>query len=244
MQNPSVTPQMRNEHLVTPVFKTVAIQNMAKSREAARPIYDDVEMVEIRLAADPLYKPAYPAHSFWRNINGIPHTYAMRWPEQYKRFKDGGVQAVSGTPLEELPFLTAAKRSELKALSIYTAETLAAIDGQNMKRLGIGGRELSAQAKAYLDNASGSADFTRLAKDNAELREEMQRMQEELRRLQVGAPVIESAAPEPDAPTGYEDWTVDELKAFIADRTGKRPVGNPSRETLVRMASEMMAEAA
>ncbi len=30
----------------------------------------------------------------------------------------------------------------------------------------------------------------------------------------------------------------------IADRTGKRPVGNPSRETLIRLAGEVMAEAA
>ena len=30
-----------------------------------------------------------------------------------------------------------------------------------------------------------------------------------------------------------------ELRAFIAEKTGKRPVGNPSMRNLVRMAQEM-----
>ena len=45
-----------------------------------------------------------------------------------------------------LPFLTEASRAELRALNIYTVEALAAIDGQELKNLGHGGRDMKNKA--------------------------------------------------------------------------------------------------
>jgi hypothetical protein len=69
-------------------------------------------------------------------------TYAERWPRQYQQFKAKTAQTKEGTPLDYLPFLTEGKRAELRALSIYTAEALAEQDGQPLKNLGMGGRDL------------------------------------------------------------------------------------------------------
>lgn len=217
-------------------FKVHSVLNQKKSKEAGRPIYDDVEVCEIRTAGDRNSVKVFPAHEVSHREeledggSGDEVTYAMRFPNQYKRFKDGHTQAQSGTPLEELPFITQGKRFELKALNVHTAEALASLDGTPLKQLGIGGRELKNQAQAYLDNAKGSADVTRLAQENEALKRRIADMQRDAVK----------AAPPTDAPDSFEAMSDDELKAFIGTKTGSRPRGQPSHETLVRMAKEIV----
>lgn len=224
---------MANADLIVPRFFVHTTQDAKATKEAGRPIFKDMECVEIRMAANKQTVAVFPAHDTWKwdDIDGVrqPVTYAMRFPEQYKRFKANEAQAMSGTPLEELPFLTQAKRSELKALSIYTAEALASLDGQNLKNLGMGGRELRNQAEAYLNRATDSAAVTRMASEI-----------EQLKATIAGLQAVPSIAPEPaqvDSP--FNDMDDESLKVWISDATGSRPRGNPSHETLVRMASEI-----
>lgn len=224
---------MSNNDLIVPRFFVHTMQDNKATREQGRPIFKDVECVEIRMAANKQTVAVFPAHEVWQwgEIDGIrqPITYAMRFPDQYRRFKANEAQAMSGTPLEELPFLTQAKRSELKALSIYTAEALASLDGQPLKQLGMGGRELKNQAQAYLANATDSAAVTRLASENESLRAQLAEL-----RSEAAAPATQSAAPSP-----FDDMDAETLKSWIADASGQRPRGNPSHETLVRMATEI-----
>jgi hypothetical protein len=219
----------KNDPLVIPVFKIHTTKNDAKSREAGRPIYDDMEVVEVRFAGDRNKVSVFPALSICGEVqdedgNTRKITYAERWSDQYKRFKAKAQQIAEGTPVDELPFLTQAKRAELKALSIYTAEALAALDGQPLKNLGQGGRDLKNQAQAYLDNASGSANVTRMA---AEL-EELRRTVAELR-----------ADKAPAGDSQFASWTSDQLKDWIEEKISERPKGNPSHATLVKRADEI-----
>lgn len=220
----------KNDPLVIPVFKIHTQKNEAKSREAGRPIFDDMEVVEVRFAGDRNKVSVFPAHSICgeaqdENGDTFKITYAQRWSDQYKRFKAKAQQVAAGTPIDELPFLTQAKRSELKALSIYTAEALAALDGQPLKNLGQGGRDLKNQAQAYLDKASGSANVTRMA---AEL-EELRRTVAELR----------GDAAQVSATSEFASWTADQIKDWIEEKIGERPKGNPSHTTLVKRADEI-----
>jgi hypothetical protein len=220
------------DNRIVPIFKTHTMKNEAKSAQAGRPIFDELEVVEVRFAGNRFSAPVFPAHAIWSHIrtpDGTtePQTYAQRWPDQYKRFKAKETQIQAGTPVEELPFLTAAKRSELKALSIYTAETLAALDGQELKTLGQGGRELKNQAQAYLDNASGSAVVTRLAAEVEALKQQLAEA--------IGVKAEQKTTKEPSA---FDEMPDDELKQFIKEVTGSAPRGQPSHETLVRMAEE------
>lgn len=223
--------------------------NRGKSDKAGRPIYDDLEMCEISAPADKQRKFVTPAHATWKMVPGEwgPQklTYAMRFADQYKRFKADAAQIQSGTPLSELPFLTEAKRSELRALKIYTAEQLASLDGEPLKMLGMGGRELKNQAHAYIEAASGSADVAAMAAENAMLREQVRQM--------AGQSAQVAPAPEPEPEdegeglsSGLEAMDAAALKAFIKDKTGATPRGNPSHATLVAMAREagQMAQAA
>lgn len=157
-----------NDSLKTVVFKNHPILNDAASKKAGRAIYDDIEVCEIRLAANKQTIGVFPAHEMaeWAvdSITGdrTEQTYAMKYNTQYLAFKNGDAQAQSGTPLEALPFLTTGKRLEFKALNIHTAEALAALDGHNLKMLGMSGRAFKDQAQAFIDNASDNALDQRL----------------------------------------------------------------------------------
>lgn len=231
-----------NKDLVYPQFEILTTKNDAKSKLAGRPIYDDMEVVRVRMAANKQTVAVFPAHEVagWTDTDDgrVEETYAMRYPDQYKKFKAGEAQAMSGTPLEELTFLTQSKRMELKALNIYTAEALSLLDGQNLKLLGIGGRELKNQAVAYLANAAGSADVTKLAADNVLMKDTIRDLQEQMAALRNPAT--------PPAPTAspYDDWEDTDLKDHIEKATGARPRGNPSHATLVGMANSLEDKAA
>lgn len=210
-----------NDALVVPFFKTVAQQDMTASKKAGRPIFKDVEVVEVRIAGDRNFAPVFPAHAMWRRVNGEEVTYAQRFADAYERFAAGKEQVADGTPLSELPFLTEAKRAELRALKVYTAEALAALDGKNLTNLGGQGREMKNQAIAYLEKSTGTAGATALAAEVEALRAEL---------AAVRAGEVEPAP---------ADDEKEALKARIADLTGSRPRGNPSVETLREMLEEM-----
>lgn len=210
-----------NDALVVPFFKTVAQQDMTASKKAGRPIFKDVEVVEVRIAGDRNFAPVFPAHAMWRRVNGEEVTYAQRFADAYERFAAGKEQVADGTPLSELPFLTEAKRAELRALKVYTAEALASLDGKNLTNLGGQGREMKNQAIAYLEKSTGTAGATALAAEVEALRAEL---------AAVRAGEVEPAP---------ADDEKEALKARIADLTGSRPRGNPSVETLREMLEEM-----
>jgi uncharacterized coiled-coil protein SlyX len=232
-------------------FKPEKIENPAKTREAGRPIFDDIEMCSIQHVGDQktwLWIPAAERSIYIRDKGGAGRyvTYAECYYEHYKAFKEGEARAQSGTPIEELPFLTNAKRAELKALNIHTAEALAQLDGTPLTRLGMGGREMKNQAQAYLDRAKEGAMDAKLAAQNARLQEEIEQMREQLANVMEKLPKaarkkIEAEEEEKDAEAPSLAWSDDDLRAFIKERTGTGVRGQPAKETLVRMAEEAKA---
>lgn len=221
---------------VVPFFYTTTIQNEAKSKEAGRPIFDEVEMCDIRVAGDRFFNPHVMAHEMFERRNGEEITYAMRWPDQYAQFKNEATQVASGTPLEELTFLTAARRSELKALKIYSAESLAALEGHNLKVLAGEGYKLKEQAQAYLDKSRSMAGTTAAASENAELRARIAFLESQMANVQTGPDTVLSDP--------YEGLSDDDLKEKISNLTGSRPRGNPGRPTLIGLLNELNQSAA
>lgn len=261
---------------VTPIFKNMAIEQKGKSQKAGRPIFDDIEVVELRIPGTKDYS-VHPATEFcgWvvdeETGEQVRLTYAEKYARQYKQFKERQHQTMSGTPLDYLPFLTEGKRAELRALSIYTLEMLAELDGQPLKNLGIGGRDLKNKAVEYLASSDHSATVMRQKLEIEALQAQLRIAQED-RKLLASTPPKKPAddeqndqPPDPHDPNQYEpqkpevehdDGEDDEdevkagpnvhpefvgmnraqLRAFITEQTGKRPVGNPSDKTLLRMA--------
>lgn len=221
----------KNQPLIR--FYNDAFEDKNKSEKEGRPVFRDVEMVELRFPAD-------------RNRSGIfraaatcidPRTqkritYMERFNEQYKRFKSDQPQMVTGTPIKEAPFLTEAQRRSMKALDVYTIEQLAGLSGTQLKNLGVGGGELQQKAIAYIENARGTADVVAMAA-------EIERLNKLLNASNVH--VEASNDPQDSGLAGLDD---DALKAIIKEATGEAPRGNPKRETLLRMIADIRQQAA
>ena len=218
------------------IFKNLAVPNPAKTAEAGRPIFDDKEVVEIRKPGSRDYS-VHVANFFshWQDdpLTGeqTAVTYAERFRHQYQQFKALSVQTKSGTPLANAPFLTEGRRAELRAQNLYTVEALAEIDGEPLKNLGYGGRELKNKAMEYIEESSRHSVDTRVMAELEAIKARNVILEEDIRILK-------------DAEGGseFDNMTDVQLRDYIASNTGKGVVGQPARKTLVRMAREATSE--
>lgn len=235
----------QDDSRIIATFENFPVVNEGRSKEEGRPIFDDLEVVRIHMSGDRLQAPVFPAQA--EVPGGIedpetgltrPGTYAEKYAKQYEQFKKGIRQTKSGTPIEALSFLTPAKVKELKAQNVFTAEALADLDGQPLKALGQGGREWKNQARAYLDNAAGSANVTKMASELEFYKAEVERMKSE--QTQFRQVLDENRLNEN---LGYgaslEGMSDGELRAYIAEKSGAKPHGNSTRATLLSMAQEL-----
>jgi hypothetical protein len=237
---PQIEMKSENDRKIIVTFRNHQMQNEGKSKEQGRPIYDDLEVCDIRFPGENRVWGCFPADEVEPNSTRelkYPVTYKEAFAEQYGRFKSSLPQTVAGTALADLPFLTEGKRMELRALNIHTAEQLAGLEGANLKTLGVGGRELKTQAQAYIDNAGGSAKVTSMALEIERLRQMIEGMQQSQGQQQAGA----GAGAKTEKP--IEECSDAELKSFIKEKTGEPVRGNPSRETLQARVAELAAEA-
>lgn len=158
---------------IFPRFYMGTKEDKAKSKEAGRPIFRDVEMIEIRIAGDN------------KNVinTKVREQDIERWPAQYQAFKENQEQPLEGTPIKELTILTESKRQELLAINIRTVEALANLSENGIKRLGMGGRELVKKAQAYVKQSEGLAPINELVEENGKLREELDAMKAQIAQL-------------------------------------------------------------
>lgn len=138
------------------------------------------EFCELKFAADKNKVLVFPAHEAEPNATreaGVPVSYAEVYKKQYAAFKRNAVQEQEGTPLAAgRAFLTAQKQAELKALNIHNLEALAALDGQPLKLLGPGGRDLKNQAAQYLEASRATIDTAALMEEIENLRADNARL--------------------------------------------------------------------
>lgn len=147
------TPQLRGEGQdnTFPRFHLRAEQNNFKSEQEGRPIFDDIEFVEI----------ISPGQSKSIPIEIVNKEHRERWPAQYEAFKKGLDIALEGTPLEQWPILTPGLVQSFKALNIKTVEHLAGVDDGALQNLGLGAREFRNKARDFLENAKTGAPLER-----------------------------------------------------------------------------------
>ena len=222
------------------IFGNHAILNPLKSAQAGRPIHDDIEVAYVRFPGqrDSRCVPAV-SRAEWvtdpETGGDVAVTYAERYARQYRQWKENQTQTKSGTPLAYAPFLTEARRAELRALNILTVEMLAELDGQPLKNLGLGGRDLKNKAEEYIAQSAQRAPDIQLAGEVEALRIKNEMLETDLKALREKASVSEKAD------TLFDEMTTDQIKDFIATATGHAPQGQINRKTLVRMASEVRA---
>lgn len=148
--NTFTNPSQQETNLAVRFF-VMAVKNEDKSTEAGRPIYDDVEMVEIMLRGDR------------NNVTHKPVDMSVkrRFPQAYQAYKLDSEVLTSGTPLKEWPHAGAALVEEMKHLGFSTVEQLAeAADSVCVRVPGLAG--LKQRAIAFLALAKGAAPLEKL----------------------------------------------------------------------------------
>lgn len=156
-----------------PRFYMGTRQDHAASEAAGRPIYHEIEMVEVFLPA---------------NIYNRPHLLVTdmekgRWPTEYEQFRKGQEQSGDGTPLEQWSILNRSQVLELKAIGFGTIEDLAQAGDATLGRLGMGGRRIRDLAKAYMEQSEGMAPLTKMAAENEKLRDQAEQQGYQIREL-------------------------------------------------------------
>lgn len=144
-------------------FYVAPIRNEGRSVNEGRPIYEDTEMVEIRVRGD-------------RN-NVVQRPVRLedkqRFRDQYRAYKDDAKQLESGTPLAQWPIMSASMVEELRYLGFHTVEQVAnAQDNVIAKMAGLG--TYKQKAKLYMEQAAGGAPIEKLAKENQELKDQLE----------------------------------------------------------------------
>ena len=157
-----------------PRFYIEAVEDVVASKAEGRPIYRDVEMVEITIPGDTRSRPHFI----------VEDKHRERWPKHYEAFTRSHEMTTVGTPLDKWPLLSKARVMELKVLGFMTVEHVASASDGTIQALGMGGRKLREQAQTYLDDAAGGAHSAELAAQNADLIEKLARMEARLASME------------------------------------------------------------
>ncbi|MEM9053876.1 MAG: hypothetical protein AAGB16_01005 [Pseudomonadota bacterium] len=217
------------------------------SAEQKKPVFKDVEMVRIYYLGTKDVHVA-PAHAKCHAVSEIGQpsefiTYAQKYDRHYQAWKKSGDNAVQGTPLDEATFLTAAGRSTLKAMNILSIEAVAAMDDQIAKTVGPAALNWRDDAKAFLDAQNSNADIIKMQSEVDLLRAEIAALKGG-QEPEPAAPTDEPSAGDIEAANAlapvneFDGMSASELKDFIKDKTGHRPLGNPAMGTLIKAATE------
>lgn len=134
-------------------FYVRPVKNEFESEAQGRPIFTDVDYVEIFVPGDNNTIIDQP----------VREDHKKRFPIQWAHFQNQHAKDTReiGTPLSEWPQVTKAQVEELRALKFYTVDSIANASDQNIMRLGmIAGMSPYAfreKAQQFLKMASGVA---------------------------------------------------------------------------------------
>jgi len=148
------------------LFTTEAIQSDLKTKESGRPVFEDIEIIEIRIPGDD--------KTIIKTI--VSDEHRERFPDEYDAFKENAVFSDSGTPLEHWPAVTKSQVAALKHNHIMNVEDLANLSDANVANI-MGGNELKQKAKAFLASANDNALVEKQASEIEELRTAIKALQ-------------------------------------------------------------------
>lgn len=144
-------------------------QDEEKSAKEGRPVFKDVEYIEIITAGDA------------KDVRRRPVREAdkYRFREAYSKFREGDQDQLVGTPISEVTWISAAIREELHFAKVRTVEQLAELNDQACGRLP-GMYDMKRKAAQWLQKANDSAPFTALHKENEELKSRLEALEASL----------------------------------------------------------------
>jgi hypothetical protein len=227
-------------------FFIETIEDEVASAAEGIPKFKDVELIRIKFVGDNKSVLVNPAHSVSYDPDERRQmTYAERFPRHYAAFKESNAEYVDGTPINQLPGIIASRVAEFKAQQIHSIEALAQLDGPQLTRLGMHGREWKTKALTWLEKAKEGALESRLAAQNDDLRAQLKEMQDQFAAMRAGTamPAKDDAKIDVVQDGRFAGHTASDLRIYIKELAGTAVKGNPSLSTLKAMAEELAATA-
>lgn len=148
--------------------------DQAKTEAEGRPIYRDVDYIDIRIpgSSDNVVRPATPMDK-------------ERFPRHYAAFRNRTSQeGVEGTLLSEWPMINRSQAEELAFFGVKTVEQLASMSDANGQQMRMGFMGLKRKAQEWLDKSSSTE--TLLGKIEARDRK-IEELTERLERLETAS---------------------------------------------------------
>lgn len=184
------------------VFKRESVQDQAKSLEAGRAVFRDVNIVEIAQppGKDWTVKNAekWLAQIKEDSLQGRRTAYPPEWVDgfhrAFKNWLDGeqGNVPEGETALKNVPFVTPAEANNYAALYIYSVEAAAAMTEDTLKAAGMGSRMFRDKCRAYLEAAQ---DGGKVAEEVAHLKRELEKRDNLIDTLSARLDVLEADEP-------------------------------------------------
>jgi hypothetical protein len=152
--------QSKQDELLFVKFFIKSVEDKAKSLEAGRPIFKDVEYVDIRVSGKRDSLACRPAR----------HQDLQRFAKHYDLFKSRTEMPIEGTPLSEWPQISRSQIEELSFLNCKTIEQLCEMSDTHVSQFR-GGYSLKEKAKQWMKAADKSKMLARNQKLESEVEE-------------------------------------------------------------------------
>lgn len=153
-------------------FYKFPVLNGFKSQAEGRPIYEDKDFVEIRVAGD-------ARETFTSKVRPVD---VERFPEEWAAYQRGDTQKRAGTPLEQWPAMTPAQIKNLEFLNIFTVEDLASLSDAGLQKVGMGANKMRSDAQKYLEMARQIS----IANNNEESQKRIAELEAQVKALLEG----------------------------------------------------------
>jgi hypothetical protein len=204
-QNPDFVGASNPDNRLHAVFEKKAVHNAFKSEQAARPIYDDVDMVTIHV----------PGDKDLAVVAIVREDHKRRFPQQWAIYssKSQGDQIMVGkTPLEHWARLTVGQVAELKHMRFLSVEDIAHASDTQLQTIGMCGgmssfafRDAAVRfLKLAADEAVATKSEAAVAEAKAETAELRAQMEAQMAAFEQRFAALAAAQPAAAAPAGLD----------------------------------------
>lgn len=184
------------------------VRNNFQSEKIGRPMFDTVLYVEVLTPGNNTDIPRFEVErKYCEEAGGLVQTSPKF--EQYRSAVEAfkrqeGDAAYGGTPISQWPQIDVGLAATLKAAGVFSVEGLAEVSDSALHNLGIGGRTLREQAKAFLTSRQFGLPSAAAAAELSNTKAELECTQAELAELRAAfnatqLQAAKSKVPEPSS---------------------------------------------
>lgn len=221
-------------------FERIVVEDVAASLAAGRFVGRDVDYAVIT----PPYSKDNNKHElpqYWQKLKQdvAGGRFKKEWLEYYLKayesYKQGQELPLDGAPIKGWGVISPAQQETLIRMNILTVESLAAINDEGIKRIGMGALDLKTKAKAWLQQLSDKGPLTQeiaaVRKENDILRGTVESMNTKIEQLTAMVQAQQGNMQQPAADSGAGISASDLLDGIAEQPVVKRGPGRPKKET-------------